>query len=340
MVNLGIVGCGGITNYHATYLKGIAEANVVALCDVNPQAIEKMRETVGAAAGYETVEALLRHDGLDAVMVGTPTYLHAEAAIASLEAGKHTFVEKPITRTMAQCDALLAAAARSTGTLTVGFVRRYDADWGTMAKIVTDNAIGRPVIWRVMAGHGGPAVAWFNDHDKGGGPLMDGAVHNYDFMLQRMFGPARRVLAVGLQWDTERNRCLDTGSVIVEFESGDQWVAVWSWGGRPGAKAVGHSDLIGPLGGITPELTPEQRPEGFDPETQGGYYVGAAEDPRAEVFTKEDMFARQMAYWIETCQGKNEPIATGEHGRQALQLALAVLEAMRIHGEVDVASIS
>lgn len=99
MVNIGIVGCGGITNYHASYLKNIPEARIVALCDVNPQAIEKTREGVGQAAGYDNVEAMLNHDGLDAVIVGTPTHLHAEPAIAALEAGKHTFVEKPITRT-------------------------------------------------------------------------------------------------------------------------------------------------------------------------------------------------------------------------------------------------
>ena len=340
MVNIGIVGCGGITTYHAGYLKKIAEANIVALCDIDPGAIEKMRETVGPAAGYDSVDAMLAHDGLDAVMVGTPTHLHAEAAIASLQAGKHTFVEKPITRTMAQCDALLAAADAASGTLTVGFVRRYDPDWTTMAKIVTENQVGRPVIWRTMAGHGRPAVPWFNDHDKGGGPLMDGAVHNYDFMLQRMFGPARRVLAVGVQWDHETNRCLDTGSVIVEFESGDQFVTVWSWGGKAGGASGSHNDIIGPLGGVTPGVTDEHKPTDFDPDTQNGYTVGAAGNAHAELFTKGDMFANQMAYWVETCQGKNEPIATGEHGKQALQLALTVLAAMETHGEVEVAGIA
>ncbi|MBN1344999.1 MAG: Gfo/Idh/MocA family oxidoreductase [Phycisphaerae bacterium] len=340
MVKIGIVGCGGITNYHATYLEKIPEASVVALCDLNPKAIEKMRQTVGPATAYDSVERLLDHDGLDAVMVGTPTHLHAEPAIAALAAGKHTFVEKPITRTMDQCDALLAAAEKSSGTLTVGFVRRYDEDWGAMGRIVTENRVGRPVIWRTMAGHGRPGLAWFNDIDQGGGPLMDGAVHNYDFMLQRMFGPAKRVLAVGVQWDTETNRCLDTGSAIVEFESGDQWVSVWSWGGRPGGTSASHNDVIGPMGGVTKGLTDEQRPNGFDPKTQDGYFVGAADNPHAEVFAKKDMFAEQMAYWVETCQGKNQPIATGQHGKQALQLALAVLEAMRRHGEVDVASIT
>lgn len=340
MVNIGIVGCGGITNYHARYLKDIPEASVVALCDVNPQAIDRMRETVGPAKGYDRFEDLVEHDGLDAVIVGTPTHLHAEPAIAALQAGKHTFVEKPITRTMEQCDALLAAADGSSGTLTVGFVRRYDSDWGTMARIVTEGQVGRPVIWRCMAGHGRPGVAWFNDDAKGGGPLMDGAVHNYDFMLQRMFGPARRVLAVGVQWDDQANRCLDTGSVIVEFESGDQWVSVWSWGGKPGGSSGSHNDIIGPLGGVTLGLTSEQQPAGFNPETQNGYFVGAAGNSHAEVFAKEDMFAKQMAYWVETCQGKNRPIATGQHGRQALQLCLAVLEAMRIRGAVDVASVA
>ena len=63
---------------------------------------------------------------------------------------------------MDQCRRLLAAAEKASGTLTVGFVRRYDADWGTMGRLVTEGQIGRPVIWRCMAGHGRPGVAWFD----------------------------------------------------------------------------------------------------------------------------------------------------------------------------------
>ena len=62
VVNIGIVGCGGITTYHAGYLEKIAEANIVALCDISPEAIEKMREAVGPAAGYDSVDAMLAHD--------------------------------------------------------------------------------------------------------------------------------------------------------------------------------------------------------------------------------------------------------------------------------------
>ncbi len=340
MVNIGIIGCGGIMTHHALRLITMPEVRIAALCDIRPEATRKLADQIGSPSRYDDVEALLNHDHLEAVMVGTPTHLHVEPAIAGLRAGKHVFVEKPVTRTLTDCDRLLAAEAESPGTLTVGFVRRYDADWGTLSRIITEGQVGRPVIWRFLSGMYRPDIAWFTDDTQGGGPLLDGAIHNYDFALQRLFGPARRVLAAGMQWDAGLNRGMDTGSVIIEFESGDQFVTVWSWGVERGGIGSHHVDVLGPLGAVTPGLTDEQRPPDFDPDMQDAYFVGAAGNAHAEVFPKEDMFANQMRYWVDTCLGKVDPMATGQHGREALQLAIAVLEAMKIHGAVDVASVT
>jgi len=337
MVNIGIVGCGGIARHHVNYLKPMDQAAIVAVFDVDRSAAESMVEHAGGNARvYDSFEQLLGHEPLDAVMVCTPTAYHHEPAAAALAAGKHVFCEKPIARTMEQCQRILDAAEASKGTLTVGYVRRFDNEWNTMGQIVRSGRLGRPVIWRFCSGAWHPRQRWFCDERIGGGPLIDGAVHNYDFALQ-LFGPARQVLAVGQTWNQRDNTALDTGSVIVEFASGDQLVLVWTWGLAEGAGCEGLHDVVGPNGGIKWGLAPDEYPDGVDPARFGGFLVRTpGPDGGPVVFERNDMFAEQMKHWVEALEQGRSPLVTGEDGRRSLQLALAVLEAMRVRGAVPV----
>ncbi|MFQ6047739.1 MAG: Gfo/Idh/MocA family protein, partial [Phycisphaerae bacterium] len=279
---------------------------------------------------------LLGHEGLDAVMVCTPTHLHADAAVAALQADKHVFCEKPLARTLQQADAILSAARASRATLTVGFVRRFDNQWGTMRQVVQSGRLGRPVIWRFFSGAYRPATTWFCQ-EAGGGPLLDGAMHNYDFALQ-MFGPARRVLAVGQRWGGPDHSADDTGSVIIEFASGDQFVTVWSWGIERGSKVGSFQDVIGPKGSLHWQLPPDELPDDFDASRQGAFYVGSSVDSGPLVYPKNDMFADQMRHWIEAIRAGRQPSVSGHDGRRALKLGLAVLEAMSTRRPIELGS--
>ncbi len=339
MVHIGIIGCGGIARHHVNYLKQIKQAGVVAVHDVDRAAASAMVEHVGNGAQvYGSFERLLEHDPLDAVMVCTPTAFHHESTVAALNAGKHVFCEKPIARTMDQCGQILDAASAAEGSLMVGYVRRFDNEWNTMGEIVRSGRLGRPVIWRFCSGGWRPGRRWFCEEQIGGGPLIDGAVHNYDFALQ-LFGPAKQVLGVGQTWNRQDNTAQDTGTVIIEFESGDQLVLVWTWGLADGGACEGIHDVVGPKGGIKWGLAPGEYPEGVDRGRHGGFLV-RTRDGGPVVFERNDMFAEQMRHWVATVDQGRPPLVTGEDGRQSLQLALAVLEAMRTHGAVQVSAIA
>ena len=81
------------------------------------------------------------------------------------------------------------ACAQADVRLTIGFVRRFDPQWGKLKDIVQSGAVGSPVIWRFAAG-GRPGRPWFRDVNKGGGPLMDGASAQLRFRLAD-FRPGR-----------------------------------------------------------------------------------------------------------------------------------------------------
>jgi predicted dehydrogenase len=209
--------------------------------------------------------------------------------------------------------------------LTIGFVRRFDTQWGTLKKVVQSNALGRPVIWRFAAG-GRPANPWFRDVNKGGGPLMDGAIHNYDFMLQ-IFGPVASVQAASLQFD-RTSVGADTASVIVNFQSGDQHTLIWSWGVAAGAPVTYLNDVIGPKGALQFGMTAAQAPDSFDSQKQGALTLKTGQGKeRVYTYKQQDMFVTQLKHVMGCFERGEQPLVTAEDGIKSLRVAAAILKA-------------
>ncbi|MBI3944733.1 MAG: Gfo/Idh/MocA family oxidoreductase [Armatimonadetes bacterium] len=124
-LGLGILGCGVIS---ATYLEalrasGQSDWRLVAVCDVDA---EKARAAAGEdAAAYADLDRLLADRRVDAVVVLLPNYLHADATVRALGAGKPVLVEKPMATTLEDCDRMIAAADQAGKVLMVGMTNRF-----------------------------------------------------------------------------------------------------------------------------------------------------------------------------------------------------------------------
>jgi predicted dehydrogenase len=121
-MKIGIVGCGAVTaKYHLPALQQIAGVRLAALAD---PALARARE-LAAQFGVPHAVADYREilDRVDAVVLALPHHLHAPIGIAVLNAGKHVLMEKPLANTVAECDALIAAARGASCILAVGQVR-------------------------------------------------------------------------------------------------------------------------------------------------------------------------------------------------------------------------
>ncbi len=94
---------------------------------------------------YRTLEAMLADDLVELVIVNTPNYTHYEYAKKSLEAGKHVIVEKPFTIDVAQANDLIELAKKKDRVLSVYQNRRYDSDYKTIKKVVSENLLGELV---------------------------------------------------------------------------------------------------------------------------------------------------------------------------------------------------
>jgi len=331
MLNLGFIGCGGIARLHASRLRQLARSvRVTATADVDGKAADAFALDFGGrdVAAFTDYGDLLKSGKVDAVMVCTPTYLHAAPVIAAARAGVHVFCEKPMALKLGDAHRMAEACERHGVRLTIGFVRRFDPFWGCMRKIVESGLLGDPVIWRsVSAGH--QSTVWMRHADKGGGPLMDGGVHNFDFALQ-MLGPVESVQASSMLFDAT-SKGADTASAIVTFAAGHQLLMNWSWGIPKGIRPRGIDDIIGPAGALPIQPTiPEKRPKGFDPEKQQALVVSLKNGShRVRTYRPRDMFLEQMRHVCRQFARGAQPLVTASDGIRALEVAAAVLKSGR-----------
>ena len=142
---VGLIGCGGRGGSLAKALLDATDARLVALCDLFDEQIEAVRQRTGVAAPrtYRDLEKLLASD-VDAVIIATPVFLHAEHFEAAIQAGKHIYVEKPAAADVAGCKRIMRAADAADRSLniTMGFQRRYAAPYLKAKQAHDEGAIG------------------------------------------------------------------------------------------------------------------------------------------------------------------------------------------------------
>jgi len=325
MFKLGFIGCGGIARHHAGIIgENVKGIRITAGADLSKDALKAFHEKTGVEDLYSDYRAMLKKADVDAVAVCLPTGLHKAATVAAAKAGKHVFCEKPMAMSLRDCDAMIDACKKAKVKLMIGQVRRYDADWGTFRKIVQSGAIGRPVLWRQTAGSRGPG-RWFMDAKLGGGPFLDGAVHNWDF-ANYTFGQPRE--AIGSLMRLRTTSALDTGAVIVRYNSGDEVMLSWSWGLPEGCSAGSVMEALGPKGVITFDrmIPADALPKGFDRTKYGAYLIDTGKKKRIVKFRKKNMFAEEWKDFARAVQRDVEPQVTGEIGKLAAAVGLAVLK--------------
>ncbi len=179
MLNVGIIGFGKMGQIRAKAVEETGTATVVAVYDPTPP------ETA-----YETVddpEKIIAHPDVDAVFICTPNYRNKELTIASLEAGKHVFCEKPPAFTAKEVEEIRAVETASGKKLMYGFNHRHHSSIKEMKRLVDSGVYGK-ILW--MRGRYGKSVdhTFFNDwrSDRklsGGGILIDQGIHMLDLFL-------------------------------------------------------------------------------------------------------------------------------------------------------------
>jgi predicted dehydrogenase len=139
---VGVVGCGYWGPNLVRNFKGLPNCNLKAMCDVSEARLKHMRTLYSDVEGLTDFDLLLNGVGLDAVVVAAPVKHHYSLAKASLLAGKHTLIEKPMASSSAECEELIEIADRKGLVLMVGHTFLYSAPVRKIVDIVQAGDIG------------------------------------------------------------------------------------------------------------------------------------------------------------------------------------------------------
>jgi len=224
MINIGVIGSGGIISKHIRHLADRTDAGITALCDVVPDRIQATKETYfedKTVNGYATPEDMYNSETLEAVIITTPHTLHYGQAVQALEADCHVFLEKPMTTSSKDALQLAAKAEKQGKVVAVGYntasrpVFQYlreqirNKTWGSLEMVtgfLSQN-------WMTMT-----TGLWRQDPAlSGGGQAYDSGAHILNSLLWSVESEPETVFAF-----TDNKDCaVDINSVMsIRFANG------------------------------------------------------------------------------------------------------------------------
>ena len=194
-LRLSIVGCGGIADYISFFARLTPGVQLTAACDISRDGVEAFARKHKIPTVYTDYTEMLAAGGFQAVYLAVPHNLHFEMVKAAVDAGLHVFVEKPITRTLAEGQEIMAYAAKKGIKVGVNYQYRYDRGCYRLAKAVQAGALGRVLYARIN-------VPWHRERNyfeaspwhkslaqAGGGTLITQASHLIDIVLWAVGSP-------------------------------------------------------------------------------------------------------------------------------------------------------
>lgn len=193
-IKIAVVGLGKMGLSHFAMVNAHPRAVTVA-CDGSKFLSDVLSKNISTTF-YKDYDKMLDEAGLDAVLIATPSRLHAPMVRAALDRGIHVFCEKPFCLDWQDSEALTALAAEKGLIAQVGYHYRYVGAFQEMKRILDTGALG--TITHVMAEAYGPVVlrpkrtTWRTDKAEGGGCLYDYAAHPLN-LLNWFFGAPNRV---------------------------------------------------------------------------------------------------------------------------------------------------
>jgi len=223
-VRFGIIGCGGISYYHAEAIICADDAEMTCVYDTYTPNIEKFVEKYSSVRVCASVDEMVNSSDVDAVVICTPSGLHTEQAITAMQKGKHVVVEKPMSLTLSDADRLIITAEETKTKVCVISQLRYSPAVQEMKRAIDIGALGRIVA-------GSLSMKYFRTHEyyeaggwrgtwemDGGGALMNQGIHGID-MFRYLMGPVDSLYGFA-RTQTRRIEVEDSGVALLEFKNG------------------------------------------------------------------------------------------------------------------------
>ena len=301
MIKVGVIGVGHLGKEHVRIYSALAGCELAGVFDINPDVKEKFARKYKVCAFNSTEEMTL---GVDAVSVVVPTPAHFEDPAAFLKAGRHVFVEKPITETTAQAGELVKLAHESKLILQVGHVERFNPVMSYLEKQVADP--------RFIEAH---RLSPYPGRGTDVSVVLDLMIHDLDVVLHLVRSPLVSIDAVGVPVLSSTE---DIANARMKFANG----------------CVANLTASR----ISPEKTRKIRvfsPTHYlslDYQNQEGliYWKENQAIKREKVpIEKDEPLKLELAAFVHAVEHRLEPRVSGRAGKQALDVAIQICEEIR-----------
>ena len=228
---IAITGCGFIADMHVRAVQSTGLGRVVAVANHRLERAQSFAAHHGIDRATTDWETLVTDRAVDAVVVATPNSLHAPQALAALGAGKAVLVEKPMAMTVAEGEAMVAAARAADAELLVGHMWRYRDEVRALRARVAHGALGRIVRTHGYGVHAGWGPSgWFTDPAlAGGGALIDMGIHAIDTARYLLGDPEPVRVRASLGTSYGDYAVDDDGLVLVDWSDGVRSAVESGW---------------------------------------------------------------------------------------------------------------
>ena len=303
-MRIAFAGAGYIINIHAQAARSVKGVELAAVVEKFPEKAAMLQQKFNIQSRYETVEQLLKAGKVDALVIGTPNFLHAPQAVAALNAGVHVMVEKPMAINSRDAEKMIEASARSGSKLMVAHCWRFDEEVLWLRK--QSKKLGRIIRTKGYGihSHWGPSGWFIQKQLAGGGALADMGIHAID-TARFLLGDPKPVSVYAKLGTYYKNFDVDdTGTILIEWENGATSYIESGWW-QPhmdGPEAATQLYGLKGFGQLFPTQLEipnikEQKVELVDP----GFPF-----PRPE-HCPQSMYDAQMAYFINSIRNNKTP---------------------------------
>jgi predicted dehydrogenase len=330
-VHMGVIGVGQRGRHLVKLVQKTPGAKLTAITDNYEPSIELTKQFLPPDVRiYNDWTDLIADASVQAVIIATPNYLHAQMALAAIAAGKDILLEKPVALNLTDCEQIELALRDSKCILQVGLELRYSAVLRQMLTLINENAIGTP---RLAWCHEfrqpfaqGKVGDWIHNPALSGGTLVEKSCHHLDLLTALMGTRPLQVTARGGRDVVYQNKpgMIDNAWVTIDYEDGRRacmGLSMFSKTHRLELGVLGETGtLIGDMRSSTITLQKENQP----PDHIDLKVKTTADEPQGHAGSDP----LQMTDFIETVMQRRVPKVTLQDGISSLRIALAAQESI------------
>jgi len=301
-LGVAVIGTGQWGKNHARVYKELPSAELIAICDVNPERAKAMAAQYGVKA-YSDSTQMLKDKSIEAVNVCTWSTILAKEALKALRAGKHVLVEKPMATNTQQAQKLVQTAQENGLHLTVGFLMRFIPGLQSIHHSVENKKIGELVCATAKR------VSQWPERIGDVGVVKDTAIHDIDVM--RFISNQDPISVYAKMGSMRIKKFEDYAQIMLTYQNGKSAFIESNWltPYKTRTLTVTGSDAIMRLDYITQDLWIEQQKESVQPR-----------------YPFQEPLKQEIQHFVDCIVDKKKPLVTGEDGLRALEVATAAMQ--------------